>query len=95
MTYTRYVPSPPLDSYIEDLYYLDGPAPYPRQKEMPVASINVMVNLGYPFQVYKPDQQVSVLQDIFGFARAAEHAVGQGEQHRPLLLVMLRNRSCW
>jgi hypothetical protein len=56
MAYARYIPSPPLDSYIDDFYYLDGPAPYPRQKVLPVASSNVMVNLGDPFQVYEPDQ---------------------------------------
>lgn len=56
MTYVRRIPSPPLNSYIEDLYYLDGPAPYPRQKVLPVASLNLMVNLGDSFQVYEPDE---------------------------------------
>jgi AraC-like DNA-binding protein len=56
MTYARYIPSPPLDSYIDDLYYLDGPAPYPRQKVLPVASSNLMLNLGSSFDVYEPDQ---------------------------------------
>lgn len=56
MTSARYFPSPPLNSYIEDLYYFDGPAPYPSQKVLPVASLNVMLNLGDPFQVYEPDQ---------------------------------------
>ena len=56
MSYICYFPSPPLRDYIEDLYYLDGPAPYPRQKALPVASSNLMINLGEPFDVYKPDQ---------------------------------------
>jgi AraC-like DNA-binding protein len=56
MTYIRYIPSSPLNTYIEDLYYLDGPAPYPRQKVLPVASSNLMINLGSPFDVYGPDQ---------------------------------------
>lgn len=56
MTYIRYIPSPPLNAYLEDLYYLDGPAAYPRQKVLPVASSNLMINLGYPFDVYGPDQ---------------------------------------
>jgi AraC-like DNA-binding protein len=56
MTYISYIPSPPLNAYIEDLYYLDGPAVYPRQKVLPVASANVMINLGDAFNVYKPDQ---------------------------------------
>jgi AraC-like DNA-binding protein len=56
MTYARHIPSPPLNAYIEDFYYLDGPAPFPRQKVLPVASSNLMVNLSHPFQVYEPDQ---------------------------------------
>jgi AraC-like DNA-binding protein len=56
MTYARYIPSPPLNAYIDDLYYLDGPAPYPRQKVLPVAALNLMVNLGHSFEVYEPDQ---------------------------------------
>jgi len=56
MTYIRHIPSPPLNAYIDDLYYLDGPASYPRQKVLPVASSNLMINLGYPFDVYEPDQ---------------------------------------
>jgi len=30
MTYISYVPCHPLNAYVEDLYYLDGPAAYPR-----------------------------------------------------------------
>ena len=56
MTYIRYIPSPPLNTYIDDLYYLDGPASYPRQKVLPVASSNLMINLGNAFHVYEPDQ---------------------------------------
>jgi AraC-like DNA-binding protein len=56
MTYISYIPSPPLNAYIDDLYYLDGPASYPRQKVIPVASSNLMINLGGPFGVYTPEQ---------------------------------------
>jgi AraC-like DNA-binding protein len=56
MTYISYIPSPPLSAYIDDLYYLDGPASYPRQKVLPVASSNLMINLGRSFDVYKPGQ---------------------------------------
>jgi AraC-like DNA-binding protein len=56
MTYISYIPSPPLNAYIEDLYYLDDPAAYPRQKVLPGASANLMINLGDAFNVYKPDQ---------------------------------------
>ena len=55
MTYLRHVPSPPLDTYLYDLYYLDGPAPYPRQKVLPMPSLHLMINLGAGFQVHAPD----------------------------------------
>jgi len=56
MSYLSYIPPAPLDAYIEDLYYLDGPAAYPRQNVLPVAASNLMINLGDPFEVYRPDQ---------------------------------------
>jgi AraC-like DNA-binding protein len=56
MSYKSSIPCPPLNAYIDDLYYWDGPAPYLCQKVLPVASLNVMINLGCPFQVYAPDQ---------------------------------------
>ena len=56
MSYVSYIPLPPLNCFIEDFYYIDGPAPYPRQKALPVASSNLMINLGEPFDVYQPDQ---------------------------------------
>jgi len=56
MTYISHLPSAPLNAYIEDLYYLDGPAAYPRQKVIPVASSNLMINLGDSFYVYEPER---------------------------------------
>ena len=56
MSYLRYFPSAPLSAYVEDFYYLDGPSPYPHQKVMPVASSNLMINLGDLFDVYRPGQ---------------------------------------
>jgi AraC-like DNA-binding protein len=56
MTYISYIPTPPLNAYIDDFYYLDGPSAYPRQKVLPVASSNLMINLGDSFEVYEPEQ---------------------------------------
>lgn len=56
MAYIRYMPAPPLNAYINDLYYLDGPAPYPRQKVLPHPSLNLMVNFGHSFQVSDSNQ---------------------------------------
>src|SRR5262249_28858708 len=46
-----HVPAPPLNAYIDDLYYLDGATPYPRQKVLPHPSLNLMVNLADAFAV--------------------------------------------
>jgi len=54
-TYIHHIPSPPLSTYIDDLYYWDGPVPYPRLKVVPMPSLHLMVNLGDAFQVYEPD----------------------------------------
>jgi len=56
MAYTSTIPSSPLDRYIDDLYYVDGPSPYHHMKVFPMPSLHLMVNLGNPFRVYKPDQ---------------------------------------
>jgi methylphosphotriester-DNA--protein-cysteine methyltransferase len=52
MTYISHVPSPPLNTYIDDLYYVDGSAPYPRLKIFPMPSLHLMVNLGDAFRVH-------------------------------------------
>lgn len=56
MIYTCHIPSPPLNSYIDDPYYLDGPAPYPRLKTFPMLSLHLMVNFGRAFSVHTSDQ---------------------------------------
>jgi AraC-like DNA-binding protein len=56
MLYVPHVPAPPLNAYIYDLYYIDGPSPYPRLKVAPDAMLHLMVNLGQPFEVYAPNQ---------------------------------------
>src|SRR5215212_8576292 len=54
--YIHHLPSPPLNTYIEDLYYWDGPPPYPRLKVAPIPSLHLMVNLGDTFKVYGPNR---------------------------------------
>ncbi len=56
MAYASYVPAPPLNAYIDDLYYLDGAAPYLRQKVLPNPTLHLMINLGHAFQVSDSDQ---------------------------------------
>jgi hypothetical protein len=56
MIYISHIPAPPLNAYIDDLYYLDGPPPYSRLKVPPMPSLQLMINFGPAFQVYAPDQ---------------------------------------
>jgi hypothetical protein len=55
MTYAIHIPPPPLDAYIDDLYYVDGPPPYSRLKIFPMPSLHLMANFGHAFQVHQPD----------------------------------------
>lgn len=56
MTYTRYVPSPPLDAYIDDFYYVDGKVLYHHIKVFPMPSLHLMINLGDAFSVSEAEQ---------------------------------------
>ncbi|WP_165422896.1 helix-turn-helix domain-containing protein [Ktedonosporobacter rubrisoli] len=56
MLYACHTPSYPLNSYIYDLYYLEGPVSYTRLKTFPIPSLNLMVNFGHPFSVRRSDQ---------------------------------------
>lgn len=56
MEYFSRVPAPPLNAYIEDLYYLGGPSPYPRLKVSPDPMLHLMINLGNAFPFYAAEQ---------------------------------------
>ena len=49
--YVSRVPRPPLDGLIDDLYYLDGTAPYARLTLPPAPSALFILNLGEPFRI--------------------------------------------
>ena len=51
MEYVSRLPRPPLDGLIDDLYYLEGPPPYPRLTLPPMPSAVLIVNLGAPFRI--------------------------------------------
>jgi AraC-like DNA-binding protein len=51
-TYIRHIPSPPLDTYIDYFYYIDGAMPYPREKILPTGWLDLEVNLGGAIQIY-------------------------------------------
>jgi AraC-like DNA-binding protein len=49
--YVSRVPRPPLDGLIDDLYYLEGAAPYARRTLPPAPAALLIVNLGAPFRI--------------------------------------------
>jgi len=56
MDYISRILASPLNTYIDDLYYIEGVSPYPRLKVSPMPSLNLMINFGSTFHVYVPDQ---------------------------------------
>jgi AraC-like DNA-binding protein len=56
MSYRSYIPTAPLNQYIDDLYFIDGASPYTHLKVLPMPSLHLMVNFGDAFQVHEPEQ---------------------------------------
>ena len=56
MAYLQHIPGAPLNAYIDDIYYLDGPAPYARLKVFPMPSLHLIINLGDGCRVYEQEQ---------------------------------------
>jgi AraC-like DNA-binding protein len=52
MVYIRHIPAPPLDTYIDYFYYLDGSMPYLREKILPTGWLDIEINFGGAIQVY-------------------------------------------
>jgi AraC-like DNA-binding protein len=56
MTYIRHIPSPPLNTYIDYLSFLDGPMPYPRAKVLPFPALDLKINFGGALIAYEPNR---------------------------------------
>ena len=56
MAYIFHVPSPPLNFYINRFYYPDDCILPPREKILPLPALDLKVNFGGAFQVYRADQ---------------------------------------
>jgi AraC-like DNA-binding protein len=52
MTYIVHKPSPPLDAFIERLYYANSTLPYEREKVLPMPWLELKINFGDAFQAY-------------------------------------------
>ena len=59
MVYVQHIPSPPLNRYIEYLYYLDGWMPFRHEKILPVPALDLKINLGSDFNMYDRGRSTS------------------------------------
>lgn len=55
MAFIFHVPSPPLNFYINRLYYPDNSILPPREKILPLPALDLKINFGGAFQVYRAD----------------------------------------
>ena len=55
MNYIQHIPSPPLNRYIERLYYMEGWMPFRHEKILPVPALDLKINLGDVFYMYERD----------------------------------------
>jgi AraC-like DNA-binding protein len=52
MIYLRHIPSPPLNTYIDYFYYLEGASPHTREKILPTGWLDLEINFGGTIRVY-------------------------------------------
>lgn len=52
MNYIRHIPAPPLNTFIDYFYYIDGSMPYRREKVLPTGWLDFEVNLGGAIHIY-------------------------------------------
>ena len=57
MAYIRYIPSAPLNTFINYLFYVDGMMPYPQETVFPVPSMNLKINFGGSLRVNEGDHR--------------------------------------
>jgi AraC-like DNA-binding protein len=55
MSLAFHIPPPPLARYVECFWYADLRAPYRREKILPTATVELIVNFGGPFRLYERD----------------------------------------
>jgi AraC-like DNA-binding protein len=61
MVYVYHVPCPPLNAYIDNIYYLDEPALFSRLKVLPRPAPILMINFADSFHVYQPNQSDAIV----------------------------------
>lgn len=78
MVYIQHSPSPPLNRYIERLYYMDGWMPFRHEKILPVPALDLKINLGSAFYMYEGDCKTSAIrlnESWLGGLYAVHHSI--------------------
>jgi AraC-like DNA-binding protein len=77
-TYVRHIPSPPLNRYIEYLYYLNGRMSPGLEKIPPTPALNLQINLGDALHLYESDRitsSMSLTESWLGGLYGVHHSI--------------------
>lgn len=78
MNYIGYVPSPPLNRYIERLFYIEGWVPFRHERIPPTPTLNLQINLGdafYMTEADRPNAPLTLAESWLGGLYGVHHHV--------------------
>jgi AraC-like DNA-binding protein len=78
MVYVQHIPSPPLDRYIECLFYMEGWMPFRQEKIPPTPALNLQINLGDALHMYESDHRsspISLTESWLGGLYGVHHSI--------------------
>jgi AraC-like DNA-binding protein len=78
MVYVQHIPSPPLNRYIERLFYMEGWMPFRHEKIPPTPVLNLQINLGDALHMYESDRinsPMSLTESWLGGLYGVPHSV--------------------
>jgi len=78
MVYVQHIPAPPLNRYIERLFYMEGWMPFRQEKITPTPVLNLQINLGGTLSMYNEDRitsPISLTESWLGGLYGVHHSV--------------------
>jgi len=78
MVYVQHIPSPPLNRYIECLFYMEGWVPVRHEKVPPTPALNLQINLGDAFHMVEVDREsdpIALAESWLGGLYGVHHRV--------------------
>lgn len=78
MVYIQHTPAPPLNRYIERLFYMEGWMPFQHEKIPPTPALNLQINLGDALYLYESDRMTaptSLTESWLGGLYGVHHSV--------------------